>query len=144
MQTADYSLSYLLARLSLLGPVPNIQKAHSRVLIVPEMSLRDAVQNAASPTFTTTTTLACTVTITIILACYCMSKYNFFALHFRLVFRLLLELTLLATVSFTAALIVLSAFHARLEQNPRQPSPLDVVIDRKSSGPFGFVSTRVG
>lgn len=71
-----------------------------------------------------------------------MSRRNFLAVHVTLVLRLLLELTLLAVVSFVAAVIVLSVFHARFEQNAGQSSHLDVVIERKLSSPLGFVRTR--
>lgn len=102
------------------------------------MSLRDVVQNAASPTFAI---LACTVIITLF-ACYRMSRGSLSTSHTKLVFRLFLELTLLAIVSFIAAVIVLSVFHARFEQYSRQLSDLETVIERKLTGPLDFVKTR--
>lgn len=105
------------------------------------MSLRDAVQNAASPTFTST--LVCTLTI-IVLACYCMSRHNALTIHLGLVLRLLLELTLLASVSFLAAIIVLSTFHARFEQYTQYPSQSNTGVERELLSPLELTRARVG
>lgn len=106
------------------------------------MSLHDAVQNAVSPSLVDTGTLVCIVTVITILLCCCMSKAILPASNTKALFRLLLELTLLAIVSFSAAVIVLSIFHTRIEQRAPILGDLGAITEEYSTGPLGFTSTR--
>lgn len=106
---------------------------------VSDMSLHDAIQNAPSPTLVGT--LVCTLTVTI-LSCCCMSKDILPASITKALLRLLLELTLLAVVSFSAALIVLSIFHARFEQRIQGLSDPGLIVGENLTGPLDFISTR--
>jgi hypothetical protein len=121
------------------GYVPDFQKAHSGAVGVSDMSLHDAVQNAASPSLVGT--LVCIITITVLLCC-CMSKGILPASKIKVLFRLLLELTLLAIVSFSAAVIVLSIFHTRFQQHTQAFSDLGLVIGGHLTGPLDFASKR--
>lgn len=103
------------------------------------MSSHDAVQNAASPTLVVT--LVCTLIVTILLRC-CMSKDVPPTSIIKTLLRLLLELTLLAIVSFSAAVIVLSIFHARLEQHTQVLGDRGLVTTEHLTGPLDFTSTR--
>ncbi|MBA7489765.1 hypothetical protein ES702_00299 [subsurface metagenome] len=60
----------------------------------------------------------------------------------KAILRLLLELTLLAIVSFSAALIVLSIFHARFERYTTSLSDRKTVVGDYLTGPLDFTSTR--
>lgn len=122
--------------------MPSFQTAHSGAVDVPAMSLHHAVQNAASPSLVGTGTLICTVTITTILLCCCMSKSILPASNTKALFRLLLELTLLAIVSFSAAVIVLSIFHTRIEHRVQVLSDIGLVTEEYLTGPLDFTSTR--
>lgn len=137
MQTADCLSPYRPG--TPINCVPVSQKAHSGAVDVSDMSLQDAVQNAASPTLVVT--LICTVIITSLL-CYCMSKDVLPTSIAKALFRLLLELTLLAIVSFSAALVVLSVFHTRFEQSKQALSDLELVTGKHLTGPLDLASTR--
>ncbi len=67
-----------------------------------------------------------------------MSKSHFIQANTNLLFRLALELALLALVGFTAAVGVLSIYHSRVDHQGQQLSEHGALTGRRIASPLDF------